>query len=122
MKPLLILGFSKIGKSFLNENLKSKLILDAKSVHELETDYFHYTAYFDIILLPVTEESLKLNDFFIVYPDKSLKLEYLERCSSEKEKQELDKNWDSLIELIESTDFKKIKLYDNEFLMDIIKE
>jgi hypothetical protein len=117
MKPLLILGFSKIGKSFLSLNLKSKLILDANSIEDLKPEQ-HY----DIILLPVTEESLKLNDFFIVYPDKSLKLEYLERCSSEKEKQDLDKNWDSLIDLIESTDFKKIKLYDNEFLIDIIKE
>ena len=141
-KALILAGFPGIGKtSVFNSSINlQKTILDSDSSKfdksEFLLNYINHIKenlyLFDIILVSTHDQVLKSLiehqiDFYVVYPDKSLKSEYLERYKNRGSSKEfinlIESNWDIWItELENSTDFKKIKLYDNEFLMDIIKE
>lgn len=137
-ETLVISAFPGCGKShFFREN-KDKIVLDSDS-SKFDKSYFpnNYIEHIknnigkaDIILVSSHKEvrdALVDNDikFTLVYPDISIKDEYLQRYkdrnSSESFIKLLDNNWEIWIdELNKQKGCKKIKLKKGEYLSDVI--
>lgn len=144
---LVISAFPGTGKSFItkNNNKKDFVVLDSDSSEyswfkkgERNPDFpNNYIKHIkenlgkaDIIMVSshkdVRDALVKNNiDFTLVYPDKSLKDEYIkryqERGNDEKFIETLDKNWNNWIEELENqTGCKKIVLKSGQFLSDVI--
>ena len=141
----IISGFPGIGKSTLYNNTDLK-ILDSDSSNfswsspgvrnkDFPQNYIDHIkenmGKVDIILVSshdVVREALNDNniDYYIVYPDITLKDEYLkrykERGNDDKFLSFIEKNWESFINAIEDeNNATLIKLHSNEYLSDIIK-
>lgn len=137
-KGRVICGFPGVGKSTLFKELKEsgKKVLDSDSStfdksefpdnyikHIKEKTAEGYTilaSSHDVVRGALIDEGM---DFTLVYPDKSLKDEYLERYkergSPEKFIELLDKNWDKWIKECDDLDSKhvsKVVLKSGEFI------
>lgn len=151
MSACVISGFPAVGKSWLFDNLKDKIILDSdssqfswvkdrngNSTKERNPDFpQNYINHIkdsaekaDIILVSshsVVRKALQDNNlmYTIVYPDKSLKSEYVERCKARGNASAfvdmIDKNWNDFIDEIEAEAFPcLVKLLSGQYLKDII--
>lgn len=137
-KATLMSAFPGTGKSYLFKN-SDKKVLDSDS-SKFDKKYFpdNYIQHIkdnineaDYILISSHEVVRKALDdnnlkFILVYPDITLKEEYLkrykERGSDEKFIDILDKNWEDWIkQLDEQKCFKKIILKKDEYLTDYVK-
>ncbi len=135
---LIVSAFPGCGKShFFREN-KNKIVLDSDSSKFDKSDFpNNYIEHIksnigkaDIILVSSHKEvrdALVENNikFTLVYPDKSIKDEYIQRYidrgNSEKFVELLTKNWLTWIdELDNQIGCKKIKLNKGEYLSDVI--
>jgi hypothetical protein len=136
---ILISAFPGVGKSYLFKNLKDYKILDSDS-SKFDKDLFpvNYIDHIkqnigvvDIIMISthdVVRQQLEENGLFfvLVYPDISLKDEYIgrynERGNDDNFIKILGENWDNWINDIEKQKgCLKIKLQSGEFLGDFIK-
>lgn len=136
---ILISAFPGVGKSYLFKNLKDYKILDSDS-STFDKDLFpgNYIDHIkqnigvvDIIMISthdVVRQQLEENGLFfvLVYPDISLKDEYIgrynERGNDDNFIKILGENWDNWINDIEKQKgCLKIKLQSGEFLGDFIK-
>lgn len=136
---ILISAFPGVGKSYLFKNLKDYKILDSDS-STFDKDLFpgNYIDHIkqnigvvDIIMISthdVVRKQLEENGLFfvLVYPDISLKDEYIgrynERGNDDNFIKILGENWDNWINDIEKQKgCLKIKLQSGEFLGDFIK-
>lgn len=134
---ILISAFPGVGKSYLKEN-SSLSIKDSDSSKFDKSDFpANYIRHIkenmgkcDIILISshdIVRKALVEEDlsFFLVYPDKSLKNEYIERYkqrgSDENFVKLLDEKWNEWINDMENQEGKcqKIVLSSDEYLSDI---
>ena len=147
-KTIICAGFTGVGKSFFiksNPNLKcmesessnftdnrgtNRILITENS--EWPNNYLNHIkeniGKYDIIFVSTHKElreSLTENniEFLLVYPDISLKEEYLERYkkrgSSNDYLKLVDKNWETWINQLENEKCKKIVLNSNEYLSDM---
>jgi len=136
---ILISAFPGVGKSYLFKNLKDYKILDSDS-STFDKDLFpgNYIDHIkqnigvvDIIMISthdVVRKQLEENGLFflLVYPDISLKDEYIgrynERGNDDNFIKILGENWENWITDIEKQkDCFKVKLQSGQFLGDFIK-
>ena len=142
--------FPACGKTYVFENFKDKIILDSDSskfswviVGEQKVRHPDFPQNYinhikenigkaDYILVSIHENirrSLEEAgiDFYLVYPDRSLKEEWIGRCflrgSGEKFCQLIADNWDNWIDGLEedSKKHKFMKLLNNEYLSHVIR-
>ncbi|WP_220456036.1 hypothetical protein [Priestia aryabhattai] len=145
-KTKIISGFPAIGKSFLFENNHLKVLDSDSSLFswiekgvrhpDFPSNYMDHIkeniGKADFILVSshdVVRKALEDNDihYTLVYPDISLKEEYIERYKSrgndEKFISFIESNWNKFIDDIEDEVFPaKFKLESGEFLSDVIWE
>jgi hypothetical protein len=136
----IICGFPGIGKSYIFNNKLLNCSDSDSSKFDKQFFPMNYTEHirkikndFDYIFVSTHKDVIKsLIDngfkFTIVYPDITLKDEYLERFKNRKSPETfiklLDKMWDQFINDIESIDndnIIKIKLESKQYLQDVIK-
>jgi hypothetical protein len=130
-----ICGFPGIGKTTLSSN--SNLDLDSSnySWHLLfptnylevikanlgKVDYIFVSTH-DVVLQALTKAGI---DYTVVYPDRSLKEEYLarykDRGSVPNFLEFMDMKWDAFIDDIESDPGRKVKLESGQYLNDVYK-
>jgi hypothetical protein len=143
----IISGFPGVGKSYFYNHSTEKIVLDSDSSNfswlskglrhpNFPNNYIEYIksniGKADLILVSshsVVRDALKENNlhYTLVYPDKSLKEEYLQRYivrgSNESFIKMIDAKWDEFIDEIERETFpEKIKLNNNEYLKDVLSE
>jgi hypothetical protein len=143
---VIISGFPGIGKSFLFNKYKNKIILDSDYSKfswiidgirnpQFPDNYINHIknniGIVDIILVSCHEtvrNALVENiiNFYLVYPDKKLKDIYLNnyknRGNNDNFINMMNKNWDSFINQLETQNScKKIILKKDEYLKDIIE-
>lgn len=139
-KTELISAFPGCGKSYYFEKAKetSEKVLDSDSStfdkKEFPANYIEhiknnmgkvdkiFISSHDVVRDALVDEGL---DFTLVYPDKSIKKEYInrykERGNDDKFVELLEKNWDEWIsQLDEQEGCKKIKLKAGQYLADVI--
>lgn len=135
---LVISAFPGCGKSHFFRQNKDKIVLDSDSSTFDKSDFpRNYIQHIknnlgtaDIIMVSSHKEvrdALVENgiDFILVYPDPSIKEEYIQRYidrgSPQSFIQLLEKNWENWIsELDEQKNCKKITLKENQYLSDVI--
>ena len=146
----IISAFPACGKTYVFENFKNKVILDSDSskfswvmvanqkVRNLDfpQNYIRYIkeniGKADYILVSTHENVRRALeeagiDFYLIYPDRSLKEEWIGRCflrgSGEKFCQLIADNWDNWIDGLEedSKKHKFMKLLNNEYLSHVIR-
>lgn len=135
---LVISAFPGCGKSHFFRQNKDKIVLDSDSSTFDKSDFpRNYIQHIknnlgtaDIIMVSSHKEvrdALVENgiDFTLVYPDPSIKEEYIQRYidrgSPQSFIQLLEKNWENWIsELDEQKNCKKINLKENQYLSDVI--
>lgn len=142
---IVISGFPAVGKSYLFKNKKLD-VLDSDSSKfswikkgernpDFPNNYIKHIkeniGKVDVILVSShkdVRDALVANDidFILVYPDKSLKEEYLKRYEERGSPKEfidmIDKNWNGFIdELDEQKGCEKIKLKEGQYLSDVIE-
>jgi len=134
----LISAFPGVGKSYLFRNPGDKKISDSDSSH-FNKDYFpeNYIQHIknnigeaDIICISshdVVRNALVENDlhFTLVYPDKSLKEEYVSRYKERGNNDQfvtlLEKNWNDWIGQLETQEgCDHIKLQKGQYLSDVL--
>ena len=134
----LISAFPGVGKSHLYKNKGNKIILDSDS-SKFDKKNFpkNYIKHIknnmgkaDIILISshdVVRDALVTNNlyFTLVYPDKSIKDEYIQRYRDRGNKDNfvklLEDNWDSWISDMENQKgAEHIKLQSGQYLSDVI--
>lgn len=146
----IISAFPACGKTYVFENFKDKVVLDSDSskfswviVGEQKVRHPDFPQNYinhikenigkaDYILVS-THENVRRDleeagiDFYLVYPDRSLKEEWIGRCflrgSGEKFCQLIADNWDGWIDGLEedSKKHKSIKLINGEYLSHVIR-
>ena len=134
----LISAFPGVGKSYLFKNKGNKIILDSDSSKfdkkKFPENYIKHIkdniGMADIILVSshdVVRDALVANglDFTLVYPDKSIKDEYIQRYKDRGNKDDfvnrLEDNWDRWIDGMEKQKgAKHIKLQSGQYLSDVI--
>jgi hypothetical protein len=137
-KTKLCSAFPGVGKTHFYKNINNMLVLDSDSSKfdksKFPQNYVDHIQNLigkvDIILISthkeVRDELTKRGIFFnLIYPDKSLKNEYIERYeergSDENFIKLIDKHWDNWIdELSEQEGCNKIILKSGEYLSDIM--
>jgi hypothetical protein len=144
-QALIIAGFPGIGKSWFFTNHDSKLsVKDSDSSNfswikpgvrhpNFPNNYIDYIKrirdQFDIILVSTHEVVRKALDdnnieYILIYPDRSLKQEYIDRYTERGSPQAfielLDKQWDTWIDQMEEADKIKRVLAKDEYLADVI--
>lgn len=144
-----IAGFPGIGKSYYKKKMKDSNVLDSDSSKfswdkkdkskrnpDFPKNYIEHIksniGKVDVILVSTHDEvreELEKNDikYTLVYPDASLKDEYVERYkdrgSDDKFIKFISDGWDKMIKNLESEKFPKHKkLKKGEFLADIIEK
>lgn len=146
----IISAFPACGKTYVFENFKDKVILDSDSSkfswvmvanQKVRNPDFpkNYISHIkenigkaDYILVSTHENVRKALeeagiDFYLIYPDRSLKEEWIGRCflrgSGEKFCQLIADNWDNWIDGLEkdSKKHKFMKLLNNEYLSHVIR-
>lgn len=146
-----ISGFPGTGKSFLFNNQSDLIILDSDSSHfswikdkygnntkdrnpNFPDNYIKHIqkniGKVDIIFISshkIVQDALKHSNihYTIIYPDKSLKNEWIIRFKNRGNNKEfiefISNNWDSFIDEIEENTFhKKIKLNSGEYIADVL--
>jgi hypothetical protein len=136
-RAILISGFPGIGKSFVFDNSSLNISDSDSSKFPKENFPSNYMEHIksiiddkDIILISshdIVRQALVDNGlpFILVYPDRSLKQEYIERFEKRGSPAEfisfLEKNWDMFIDQMEQQDnCKKVVLNSGEYLKDYI--
>ena len=152
MMTKIISGFPGVGKSHLGKRSDNEIVvLDLESSdfkgesrwEDYKSEIKNQVGKVDVLFVSSHKESRKILselglNFYLVYPDRSLKAEYLrryrERGSSEEFIEMMDKNFDHFIDSIENEEVRcaKIKLtgedeYLDSFLnfmnfLDVLKE
>ena len=146
----IISAFPACGKTYVFENFKDKVILDSDSSKfswvivnnqkvrnsDFPENYINHIkeniGKVDYILVSTHENVRRALeeagiDFYLVYPDRSLKEEWIGRCflrgSDEKFCQLIADNWDNWIDGLEedSKRHKSIKLINGEHLSNVIR-
>lgn len=148
MMTKIISGFPGVGKSHLGKRSDNEIkVLDLESSNfkgeNRWEDYKNEIGKVDVLFVSSHKETRKILSelgvrFYLVYPDRSLKAEYLRRYAERGSSQEfidmMDKNFDHFIDSIENEEVRcaKIKLTgENEYLdsflnfmnfLDVLKE
>lgn len=148
MMTKIISGFPGVGKSHLGKRSDNEIkVLDLESSNfkgeNRWKDYKNEIGKVDVLFVSSHKETRKILSelgvrFYLVYPDRSLKAEYLRRYAERGSSQEfidmMDKNFDHFIDSIENEEVRcaKIKLTgENEYLdsflnfmnfLDVLKE
>ena len=146
----IISAFPACGKTYVFKNFKDKVILDSDSSKfswvmvanqkvrnpDFPQNYIRYIkeniGKADYILVSTHENVRRALeeagiDFYLIYPDRSLKEEWIGRCflrgSGEKFCQLIADNWDNWIDGLEedSKKHKFMKLLNNEYLSHVIR-
>lgn len=146
----IISAFPACGKTYVFENFNDKVILDSDSSKfscvmvanqkvrnpDFPQNYIRYIkeniGKADYILVSTHENVRRALeeagiDFYLIYPDRSLKEEWIGRCflrgSGEKFCQLIADNWDNWIDGLEedSKKHKFMKLLNNEYLSHVIR-
>lgn len=146
----IISAFPACGKTYVFENFDDKVILDSDSSKfswvivnnqkvrnpDFPENYINHIkeniGKVDYIFVSTHENVRRALedagiDFYLVYPDRSLKEEWIGRCflrgSGEKFCQLIADNWDDWIDGLEkdSKKHKSIKLINNEYLSHVIR-
>lgn len=134
---LIVSAFPGTGKSHLFNNTKLNILDSDSSKFDKSKFPENYIAHIkenigkvDVILVSSHEEvrnALVKNKikFLLVYPNKSLKSEYVdrykERGSNEKFIEKISDNWNNWIDELENqTSCEKIVLNSNEFITDVV--
>ena len=149
-KTKIISAFPACGKTYVFENFNDKVILDSDSSKfswvmvanqkvrnpDFPQNYIRYIkeniGKADYILVSTHENVRRALeeagiDFYLIYPDRSLKEEWIGRCflrgSGEKFCQLIADNWDNWIDGLEedSKKHKFMKLLNNEYLSHVIR-
>lgn len=145
MKTKIISGFPAVGKSHFYENNSELIVLDSDSSKfswisegvrhpEFPQNYIEHIksniGKANVILVSshkVVRDALKENNihYTLMYPDKSLKDEYIQRYKHRGNNDAfikmIDSNWDSFIDEIEQETYpEKIKLKHSQYLNDAI--
>jgi hypothetical protein len=145
-KTKVISGFPGVGKSHFHKNNPDLIILDSDSSSfswvekgvrnpDFPNNYIRHIkenlGKVNVILLSShkqVRDALRENDigYTMVYPDKSLKHEYLSRYkgrgSDENFLGMIDKNWDGFIDELETEEYPiKITLKEGQYLQDVYK-
>lgn len=138
MKTKIISGFPGIGKSHLGQDIGNEIkVLDLESSNfkgenrweDYKKEIKNQLGKVDVLFVSSHKETRKILSelgvsFYLVYPDRSLKDEYLrryrERGSSEKFIKMMDKNFDLFIDSIENEEVRcaKIKLTGEDEYLD----
>lgn len=152
MMTKIISGFPGVGKSHLGKRLDNEVkVLDLESSdfkgenrwEDYKSEIKNQIGKVDVLFVSSHKETRKILselglNFYLVYPDRSLKDEYLRRYRERGSSQEfidmMDKNFDLFIDSIENEEVRcaKIKLTgENEYLdsflnfmnfLDVLKE
>lgn len=138
MKTIVISAFPGCGKTTYYERNRNKKIIDSDSSKFDKSDFpknyvehikekigkvdMIFVSSHKVVREALVESGIK---FVLVYPNISLKEEYLQRYRNRKSPESfinlLSENWESWIyEIDHETRFRKIKLERGEFLADII--
>jgi hypothetical protein len=144
LKTVIISGFPGIGKSYFHQNNPDLIVLDSDSSNfswlsegvrhpDFPNNYMEHIksniGKVTVILVSshkVVRDALRENgiEYTLMYPDKSLKDEYIERYknrgSNDTFIKMINENWGNFIDDIESDTFPvKVKLEKNQYLKDV---
>ena len=136
-KTVLCAAFCGTGKTFICENSKIKAVeIEYWKYEGRQGDFLkdinQHVGIFDIVFLQTDSESLNLLqleciELVLIYPDKSLRNEYLDRYIQRDNPYDfigsMMKYWDKSIDELNSRDYcKQIILGENQYISNVIDQ